>query len=92
MTQHLTDLRQRRALAQHVSGQGMPKLMRAAMRRINLGTRKRVVHDRADAVGSIQQGADRSQGAQEYMTVFAHRAAPLQIGSDSNAYVSWQWQ
>jgi len=50
MAKNLADLRERRTELQHANSQGVPELVRAAVRRVDFGAIERVAHDRADAV------------------------------------------
>jgi hypothetical protein len=90
VAQHLADFGQRCALLQHANGQGMPELMRATMRSVNLGPLECVAHDRADAVGSFHQTTDRRQRAEEEVPVLAGRPTVLQIRGDRSADVDGQ--
>jgi hypothetical protein len=47
MPQEFADFSQRRALAQHLGGQGVPKLMRTFSRTLDSGTCQRMSDNRA---------------------------------------------
>ncbi len=92
VAQYLADLGQRCALPQHVSGQGMPELMRATMRCVDLGPLECVAHDRTDAVRPVQQSADGHQRAKEEVPVLAGRPTVLPIRGDGSADIGEQRQ
>ena len=62
------------------------------MRCLDLGPLERVAHDRADAVRSLQQTADRRHRAKEEVPVLAGRPAVLQIRGDGSADIGGQRQ
>ena len=59
MTQHLADLAERGAVAQHLGGQSMAKLMGARGGRIDAGALERMPNDRSNATGTAK-AADRA--------------------------------
>ena len=92
MAKHLADLRERRTELQHANSQGMPKLVRAAVRCVNFGAIERVAHDRADTVRPFHQPAYRRQGSKEEVPIWTGRTPALEISGDRLTHVGGQWQ
>ena len=89
MTQYLTDLAQRSALAQQLARQPMAKLMRTVSRRLNAGTLERMTNDGANPTGPPKT-AKRCFGTQKYPPAGTVRSTLLQIRRDRLAYLRRQ--
>jgi hypothetical protein len=92
MAKNLADLRERRTELQHANSQGVPELVRAAVRRVDFGAMERVAHDRADAVRPFHQPAYRCHGSKEEVPIWTGRTPALEIGGDRLAHIGGQWQ
>jgi hypothetical protein len=92
VAKHLANLGERRTELQHAYSQGMPKLMRTAVRCVNFGSMERVAHDRTDTVRPFHQPAYRRQGSKEEMSIWTGGTPALKIGGNRLAHVGGQWQ
>ena len=54
VTQHVANLAERGALAHHLGGQAVTKLVTAARRRVDSGTFERMANHRSDAAGDCE--------------------------------------
>jgi hypothetical protein len=70
----------------------MSELVRAVMRRVDLGTNEGVAHNRADPVRTFHQPAYRRDGSKEEMPVWTRGTPMPEIGGDRLAHVGGQWQ
>ena len=86
MTQQLADLAERGAVAQHLGGQSMAKLMCSCGRGVNAGALKRMPNDRSNATWAAK-AADRGFGAQKYAATVATWSSVPQIRGDRFADV-----
>ena len=82
MAQHLADFWQGGATLEHVHGQGVAELVRALVRRIDVGPYQRIAHDGADAVRAGPQTVNWRACSQEQMTISAQWPAALQVCGD----------
>ena len=81
MPQYVADLAERSALAQHLGGQSMAKLVCSVSRRMDPGTLERMTNDRSNATGTLK-ATDRGLGAQKYASTGARWPSILQIRGD----------
>ena len=90
MTQHVANLAERGAVAQHLGGQPMAKLVCSVSRRIDAGTLERMTHDGADTTGT-SKAANGGLGPQKYTPTGARWSSIAQIsGSPSMAMpIAW---
>src|ERR1700759_4587358 len=70
----------------------MSELVRAVVRRVDLGTIERVAHNRANPVGTLHQPAYRRDGSKEEMPVWTRGTPMPEISGDRLAHVGGQWQ
>jgi hypothetical protein len=89
MTQQRTDLGERGAMTQHLSGQSVAKLMCPVSRRINPSTLKAMTNDRTTATGALK-AANRSSDAKKYATAAAQWPSTPQVCGYSFADVARQ--
>jgi hypothetical protein len=86
VTEHLPDLRERRAAAQEVGCQRVAQQMRAFERRIKAGALQRVTHDAAN-----DRKADESSpwhpDLTKHTTLGANRSIAAQIVGDGGAHI-----
>jgi hypothetical protein len=87
MTQHVTDLGERGAVAQHLGRQRVSKLMCTLGGRIDPSSLERTSDDTADGARA-QKPADGGFGLQEHTTALAPRPTMLQIGHYGFADIS----
>ena len=93
MPQDLANLGERRTLTQHVSCQGVAKLMRPSVRRINARPLHSTSHRGRDRLFRLE-ATNRRVHAQKHSTAFAMRASALEVGSNriANRLEQGQWR
>ena len=81
MAEDAANLAERSALAQHLGGQSMAKLVCSVSRRMDPGTLEGMTNDRSNAAGTLK-AIDRGLGAQKYASTGARWPCILQIPGD----------
>ena len=81
MPQHPANIREWRALAQHVDGKRMTKLMRTSRGKFHSGTSDRTSDDLA-YIATRPQTIERRAGAQEHPAARRFRSPAFEIGRD----------
>ena len=84
MPQHLADLAERSALAQHLSGESVAKLMCSSCWGINARTLECMPNDRSNTAGTLK-ASDGSLRTHKHATTGAVRSPMLQIVGNSLA-------
>jgi hypothetical protein len=84
MPQQLSNLAQRSAFAEHLSGQSMTKLVRPFGCGVNAGTFKGMPNDGSNPARP-EKGSDRRFGSQEYAPTTAGGPSVPQVSCDRSA-------
>jgi len=87
MTQHRPDFRQGIAVAQHLGGECVAKLMRAPGGRIDAGTFDGLENDPPDRTGALQI-TDRGACPQKDPPAGTWRSSVAEVGDDRLAHIS----
>jgi hypothetical protein len=91
VTEEFADLRQRRALLEHLTSECMPELVSAFARRIDSGPLQRVSDHRANTRLPLETSRGRF-GTEENASAADSRAPVPQIVGDRGADILWQRQ
>ncbi len=90
MAEEFADLRQRRSLPEHLTGECVPELVGTFARRIDSGPLQRVSHNRTDPTLTLEPSRWRSR-TEENASAAGSRPPVSQIIGDRRADIAWQW-
>jgi hypothetical protein len=90
MAEKFADLRQRRSLLEHLTGECVPKLVGAFARRIDSGPLQSVSHNRTDPTLTSEPSGGRFRTEENASAVGSRPSMPQIIG-DCRADILWQW-
>ena len=91
MSEKFADLRQRRSLPEHLTGECVPELVGSFARSINSGPFQRVSHHGADPTLTLETSCGRFRPEKHASTAGGRPSVP-QIVSDGRADIDRQWQ